>query len=80
MRVVLEEGLVMRRIAEAFGVILHITLVSAFIVVGFYWMFVVLTSEAIRARGGLWIVPVPFVLGVMSHFAIGWIRRRQKRN
>ncbi len=68
----------MRRMIEMLSSILHIFLVAAFVTVGIYWMFIVFSSEAIRARGGLWILPAPFVLAVVSHFAIRWVRRKAK--
>ncbi len=66
----------MRRLIRAFGGILHGSLVAAFVAVGVYWMVVVISSEAIRARGGLWLLPAPFVLAALAHFAISWVRRK----
>jgi hypothetical protein len=68
----------MRQFAEVFGRILQFSLVAAFVVVGIYWMFVIFSSEAIRARGGLWILPAPFVLAVVSYFAVGWVHKKAK--
>jgi hypothetical protein len=76
----LGEGLAMKQLAEVFGRILQFSLVAAFVGVGIYWMFVMFSSEAIRARGGLWILPAPFVLAVVSYFAVGWVRKKAKSN
>lgn len=73
---VLGEAVVMRRLTGVFGGLLHVYLVAAFVAVGMYWMFVVLSNEAIRARGGLWLLPAPFLLAAISHFAIKWVRRK----